>query len=230
MQILWKISVPVAALLGGLAGSVPILPLGLYVPGYTVWPLALGSGALFAALCGSWAGTLFAPDHTRSRLLYVIGISEALAVITGLLSLVPLLVPSLIPFGFSIIMVLGVCIGVVVLGVSLASIRSRASRGRLGWLGTLTLAGSICGFILLVLMNLEDRLLPQMSFVPSVGYEQLFVAGLVTAILSGLLLVWRFRGDSIGRDAVLTLGMTGAVPVAVIGFVSISCSAVVCTP
>ena len=76
----WVLSVPVAALVGGVLGLVPVLAMGLSVPILVVGPLAAVTGGLFAGLGAAWAGTLFSPDGSRSHLLGVLLVSEVAAV------------------------------------------------------------------------------------------------------------------------------------------------------
>ena len=77
--VLWRAGVAVVALVGGFIGGYVILPWGLVTPLFVVWPLALGFGALLAALGASWTGTLLSPDGTRTRLLRVVLASEVVA-------------------------------------------------------------------------------------------------------------------------------------------------------
>ena len=62
-SILWRTGVAVVALIGGFVGGYVILPWGLVTPHLVVWPLALGFGALLAALGTGWTSTLLAPDR-----------------------------------------------------------------------------------------------------------------------------------------------------------------------
>jgi hypothetical protein len=68
-----------AALLGALAGVVPLFALGLVAPEVVVYALAAGVGAVFAALAGGWAATLLARDGSRTRLPAAVGFTEAAA-------------------------------------------------------------------------------------------------------------------------------------------------------
>jgi hypothetical protein len=52
-----------------------ILPLGLIVSEYVVFPLAFGVAAVTAALGAGGAGNFLAGDGTRTRLLQVVGIT-----------------------------------------------------------------------------------------------------------------------------------------------------------
>ena len=71
----------VAALAGAMVGLILILPLGLAVHEFVIFPLALGVAALLAALSAAWTGTLLAYDQSRTRLMPVVGVVEATAVL-----------------------------------------------------------------------------------------------------------------------------------------------------
>jgi len=80
-----------AGLLGGALGLLLVLPLGLVVIEWVVFPLALAVGALLAGLAAGWVGTWLAGDGTRTRLVVVVAASE----VAGLaLALVVLGVPA----------------------------------------------------------------------------------------------------------------------------------------
>lgn len=68
----------VAALLAGMAGAFPVFVLGLFVPGYTVLPLAVFLAGLLSALGAAWMANLH-PDRSTSDLLPIVGFTEAVA-------------------------------------------------------------------------------------------------------------------------------------------------------
>lgn len=75
------LTVWVAALVACLCGLLAVTVMGLSIPGSVIVPLAMGSGALLAALTATWVGSfLLAEDGTRSRLLPVVGVTEVAAV------------------------------------------------------------------------------------------------------------------------------------------------------
>lgn len=109
----YRLGTLVAGWLGSLLGLVLVLPLGLIVVEWLIFPLALLIAALLAALSAGWAGTYLARDQTQTNLVPVIGITAALGVGLALLFLWlvrmgranfgPLIVPVLI---FSLILAL----------------------------------------------------------------------------------------------------------------------------
>ena len=113
MQLLFWLGTLVAAWFGSIISLFLVLPLGLIVVEWLIFPLALGIAALLAAVSGGWAGTFLARDETQTRLLPVIGLTEAAAVGVALLFLImvrlglasfgPLIVPAVI---FSLILTL----------------------------------------------------------------------------------------------------------------------------
>ena len=130
--ILWRVGVPVAALLGGYVGGIVILPWGLVTPLFVVWPLALGFGALLAALGAGWVGTLLSPDGTRTRLSRVVLVSiAAAAILAFVFALTPMLAP--------LIYFLALAVGVIALVASLSAWRFREHGGRIGLEGGLIL-------------------------------------------------------------------------------------------
>jgi hypothetical protein len=113
MQLLFRLGTLVAAWLGSIIGLVLVLPLGLIVVEWLIFPLALAVAALLAALSAGWTGTLLAQDQSLTRLLPVIGITEVVGigvapiflimVRLGMASFGPLIVPAVI---FSLILTL----------------------------------------------------------------------------------------------------------------------------
>jgi hypothetical protein len=89
--------VPVAALLGGLFGLVPIAAMGLSVPFLIVGPLALLTGALYSGLAAAGAGSLLAPDRSRSHLAAVLLFSGVGALAAAVAGAAVLLVPPWSP-------------------------------------------------------------------------------------------------------------------------------------
>jgi hypothetical protein len=71
----------VALICGVGADVVLVLPYAFSSEPWRMWFAAFGIGALFSALVAGWVGTLGASDRTRSRLLIVVGTSEAAAAI-----------------------------------------------------------------------------------------------------------------------------------------------------
>jgi hypothetical protein len=66
--------------------GVPLVAYGLEMPLSILFPLVLITPNIYAAIVGSWAGTLLAADHTRTRLLSVVGITLATAVAIALIA------------------------------------------------------------------------------------------------------------------------------------------------
>jgi hypothetical protein len=112
---------------------------------------AFGIGALFAALAAGWVGTLAASDRTRSRLLVVVGASEAAAAVVALggflvLRSAALGTSALLP-GLTLLYFM-VGVAVVALAGSWAALRFRSPRRRLA-LDILTTLG-LLGLMVLV--------------------------------------------------------------------------------
>jgi hypothetical protein len=76
-----------AALVGAGVGVFLVLPLGLIVVEYVIFPLALFVGAVLASLTASWVGNRLAPDATRTHLLRVLGVTLAAAAVLAVLFL-----------------------------------------------------------------------------------------------------------------------------------------------
>jgi hypothetical protein len=123
---LWRAGVPVAAVASGFLGGYVTLPWELVTPLFVVWPLALGFGALLAALGASWTGTLLAPDGTRTRLLRVVLASE---VVAGALALAFSILP--VPIPLNLLLASGA--GAIALAASLATWRFRGEEGASAW-------------------------------------------------------------------------------------------------
>lgn len=94
-----------------------VLPLGLIVIEWLIFPLGLVIAAVLAALSAGWVGTYLAHDQTWTQLAPVIGVTVAVAVGVALLFLVfvrlgmtgfgPLIIPVVI---FSLILALSASI------------------------------------------------------------------------------------------------------------------------
>lgn len=93
----WVLAVPAAALLGGLFGLVPVAAMGLSVPFLIVGPLALLTGALYSGLAAAGAGSLLAPDRSRSHLAAVLLFSGVGALAAAAAGAAVLLVPPWSP-------------------------------------------------------------------------------------------------------------------------------------
>jgi hypothetical protein len=79
----------VAALLAGTIGGVLVLPFGLVLVEFVIWPLTFAIAAIFASVGAGWAGNLLAPG--RSRLLPIVGIAEVTGAAVSVLLIVFLL-------------------------------------------------------------------------------------------------------------------------------------------
>ncbi len=82
-EFLKRSGILIVTLLGVNIGVMLVLPFGLVVAEFVIWPLALVIGALFAAIAAGWAGNLLAPG--RSRFLPIAGVSEVTAAVVAVL-------------------------------------------------------------------------------------------------------------------------------------------------
>jgi hypothetical protein len=201
----FAISFVVSAFVGFL-----VLLMGMEMPGAVVGAVALIIPPLFAAMSASWAGTLLAPDHTRTRLLPVVGITLAPSAVMGLIvtaggalvsqemlrnPVIRAIIGTLDIFIFLIPLL------VILLSASWATWRFRSPRDRMGRGAKLTLALAVA--VLLV------------------GQLPLYVAGVfvndwlnMASVALGVVLatwVFRRRGDLLGMDASITLCLVGLV-------------------
>ncbi len=80
---LWGVAVLAAALAGSVMASLVTVPLGLVMLEPLWWSLTFGVGALFSALCAFWTGELFTLDPSRGRLLPIVGVTLAMALIAA---------------------------------------------------------------------------------------------------------------------------------------------------
>ena len=224
--------VAVVAALAGMLGAVPVAPVGLVVPMYIVWPLALGVAALLAAVAASWTGNLLMTG--RSCLLAVVGVTEGAALVLSALMAVPYFVPALemVVLGGSLIHTIGACAAVIGLVAGVASLHLRGTRGRLGWDGAAALLSSVVSLVLLLLIEGAGLVpgLPEMRPV-SAGYGEMVMVSLIFLALGVLLAAWRSPrsspGHELGRDAALTLALVAAVMPVVAGTFALLCSTLV---
>lgn len=106
----------VTALIAAVLGMMLVAPFGLTVPEAVIWLLAVGFGALVAALAGGWAANGVAADGSRSRFYAIAGATEAAAVVVMLVSLVLRLTPAgdFLPNLFSLILLTAAVLALVV--------------------------------------------------------------------------------------------------------------------
>jgi hypothetical protein len=121
----------VALICGVAADVVLVLPYSMSSEPWRMWFAAFGIGALFAALVAGWIGTLIASDLTRSRLLIVVGTSEAVALVVAVVGFLVLrravlLSSALLPVLSLLFLALGM-LAVALVG-SWAALRFRNSR------------------------------------------------------------------------------------------------------
>jgi hypothetical protein len=223
-----------AAAVGGVVGFVPIFSLGLGVPIFIPGPLAFGTSALLATLAAGWMGNIAPPteqQHTRSRLLAILGASAggvilALLVGVALLFTVSRLLSISDPYAAInvALTIYAVCFAILASATSLATWRFRVpNSGRLGFDGAVALGLSVAGPLIL------SPLIPVMG---SGGTQSAYVqagigVGLALAAVGVALKAWRSRrgpeGHGLGRDAALMLIMVGIWTAVVIGTVHLGC-------
>ena len=136
----------VALICGVAADVVLVLPYALSSEPWRMWFAAFGIDALFSALAAGWIGTLIASDRTRSRLLIVVGTSEAVALLVAVggflvLRSAVLLSSALLPI--LSVLFFGLGMAVIALAGSWAALRFRSPRRHLApdILATLGLLG-----------------------------------------------------------------------------------------
>jgi len=121
----------VALICGVAADVVLVLPYALSSEPWRMWFAVFGIGALFAALAAGWVGTLRASDRTRSRLLIVVGTSEAVALVVavgGFLMLRSAVLGSSAILPVISVLFLGLGMLVVAMAGSWAALRFRSPR------------------------------------------------------------------------------------------------------
>jgi hypothetical protein len=136
----------VALICGMAADVVLVLPYAMSSEPWRMWFAAFAIGALFTALAAGWVGTLRASDRTRSRLLIVVGTSEAIALavaVVGFLVLRSAVLGSSALLPVLSVLFFGLGMLVVALAGSWAALRFRSPRRRLApdILATLGLLG-----------------------------------------------------------------------------------------
>jgi hypothetical protein len=87
-KLLQRFATLAVALLSGTVLALFIFLFGLIMPEPIIVPLTFGIGAIFAAIGASWVGNRLVPDHTRSRLLPIVGIAETTAIVVAVALLV----------------------------------------------------------------------------------------------------------------------------------------------
>jgi hypothetical protein len=132
-----------AAFVAALAGVVPVFTLGLVAPTALVYPLALMVGAFFAALAAGWTATLRSPDGRRTRLLPVVALTAATALVVVVLLLAYLLLAgSLLPLVLDVrpIVLAVACVLALAAGATVGAWRYRTAEPYRGGDVPLTLA------------------------------------------------------------------------------------------
>jgi hypothetical protein len=85
-EFLKRSGILVVTLLGVNIGIMFILPFGLVVAEFVIWPLALVVGVLFATITAGWLDNRLAPSCNRS--LQIVGDSEVTAAIMAVTILI----------------------------------------------------------------------------------------------------------------------------------------------
>ena len=120
-----------AGLLGGMLGLLLILPLGLVMIEWIVFPLAQAVGALLAGLAAGWVGTWLARDGTRTRLEAVVAATEVAGLVLALVVLGwPAFRQAILGPVIGIAMVSALTLAIVASTATVAYRRPRAEAGR----------------------------------------------------------------------------------------------------
>ena len=140
-----------AAMVVGTIGALPVLVMGLVVPGQVVWPLSFCTGAALATVGALWTGTILDRGRTWGHLTLILGVGLSTAVVVSSINLAARLVGgSLVAISNGGALLVGMA--AIALNVSIATWRFREA-GRntrrdalltLGLLG-LTLAAALVG-------------------------------------------------------------------------------------
>jgi hypothetical protein len=144
----------VALICGVGADVVLVLPYAFSSEPWRMWFAAFGIGALFCALVAGWIGTLIASDRTRSRLLIVVGTSEAAAAILavgGFLVLRSAVLSSSTLLPVLSVLFLGLGMAVIALVGSWAALRFRSPRRNL----TLDILATVGLLALMVVVHVQ---------------------------------------------------------------------------
>jgi hypothetical protein len=192
-------------------------------------PVGARHGTLAAALGAGWVGNLFMQD--RSRLVLVVAVSEASAVVLFLVMLAPVFLPGLrlgLLSGPLVYTAAVSAVGVAI-SASVATVRLRRPRGRLGWDGAASLLASAAVLVLGISTGGAGLLplVPERGLV-TLGYERLAWISLVCLVAGASMAVLRSGrfspGHALGRDAAATLALVAAIPLGVVGSISVGCS------
>lgn len=240
-QVLWFICVPVVALVAGVAGSVPVLVMGLVVPMFIVGPLALITGSLLAVLWAGWVANFSAHGasaRTRSRLWTIF----AVALATSLIGPLAGMAWTFFVAEFGVGMRFGPSLAMIYLpgavifsgATTLATWRLRSpATDELGFLSRTAIVLAAVWMVFLVLMGslsyVGSGYFPQnvANLIAGLEFVVLFAGGLILAAL-GIFLVTRFsrgaRKDSLRWDAALSLVSVGLLPFAIAGTIFLGCS------
>jgi hypothetical protein len=125
--IVWTWTTAAASLALGLVGGLLILPLGLIVDERLSWLLVLAVAAAFAALGGTWVGSLVGREDRSVDLAPVLGASELAAIAVWLVRLSPigLLLARAVETNLAYLVT---CVVVLALVAVLAAAQSRGGR------------------------------------------------------------------------------------------------------
>ncbi len=241
--ILWLFWIPLAAIAGGLAGSIPVFTMGLVVPVFIVGPLSLVTGSLLAALCAGWVANLAdaggSSARTKTRLWAIFCVSLCASIVGLLTGFLAAGMVNALKVGPNFVTDLAVYLpGAVIFLVAIvfATWRLRTPVDtRLGTWGAVALILSGAWVLFLVLV---EGLGYSLGLVPSDFATGPFVqiatlgGSLIMAAL-GMLLLWRSSRvrsgeSSLRSDAALSLTLIAIMPLLVAGAVYLGCSASSC--
>lgn len=237
MQLtIWLFWMPVAVVVGGLAGSIPVFTMGLIVPVPIVGPLAIVTGSLLATLCAGWVANLAvtgeAVSRSRSRIFAIFGVASAAATVALAVGFLAASVANSLDAGLNIMVDLAVYLPGVIVFAAATVVATRKLRVRVD--GGLTVEGAIAltlGALWLVFLFFVEGLGYLSGLVPAgLTMNALLGGSIILVVVGGVMFLRRTERRSLNADAALSLVLVGLMPLVVGGIVSLGCLTFTCGP
>lgn len=231
------------ALVGGIAGFSPVYVMGLGVPMFIVWPLALLAGSMLATLSAGWVANLSASGalaHTKSRLRAIFAVSVAASLVGLFAGFAGAFLVNEFGIGtnFNADLIVVYLPGAIIFAgaTAVATWRLRIpATDRLEFAGKAALVLAVAWLVLLVVVVGPGYSL--LSGLPGLGAGSeimVLLSGSFVLTALGAFLAARYARGAAGHglqwDAALSLMVIGLTPAVIIGAISLGCSVSSCIP
>ena len=141
-------------MVAGTIGALPVLAMGLVVPGQVVFPLSFCTGAALATVGVLWTGTILDRGRTRGRLALILGVGLSTATVVSAINLASrLVVGNLVAISNGGALLIGLAVIALNVGIATRRFREAGSNPRRDALLTLGLLGLTLAAVVAVIFS-----------------------------------------------------------------------------